>query len=205
MLNLFAESCRLLSLIQVTLQLHIDGVAQNCSNCNLVLSHWYILLYKLFMECLWPDHEGGSWSTFMVPAHLSALLNSSRGIGTQTCRLDNVFPPDDLWFVSDTECELCCYVHLPLMHFYLNSLNSIFSYYSSITSWRVFRETISVSVNGILDNYSLFGLCVHFGCFLTHLVVDIQLSPWIFGNTSLRLRIISKLQRLHRWSLGMDK
>ena len=29
-------------------------------------------------------------------------LNTGREIGTETCGVDDVFPPDDLWFGSDT-------------------------------------------------------------------------------------------------------
>ena len=40
--------------------------------------------------------EDGSWSTSMVPAQLSVPFTTGRGIGTETCKMDNVFPPDNL-------------------------------------------------------------------------------------------------------------
>ena len=38
-----------------------------------------------------------------------------RGVGTETCGVDNVFPPDDLWFGLDTcdslyECIIWLYL-----------------------------------------------------------------------------------------------
>ena len=46
--------------------------------------------------------EGGSSLTPMVPAHLSGPLNTGRGIGTETCGVEEAFSPDDPWFGSDT-------------------------------------------------------------------------------------------------------
>ena len=34
--------------------------------------------------------------------HSSILMNTGRGIGTDTCDLEKMFPPDDLRFWSDT-------------------------------------------------------------------------------------------------------
>ena len=39
-----------------------------------------------------------------------ALHDCQEGKGTINSKLDNVFPPNDLWFGSDTEQEFCCYV-----------------------------------------------------------------------------------------------
>ena len=39
------------------------------------------------VECLQPDHGAG---TVVCP------FISGRGIGTETCEMDDVFPPDDL-------------------------------------------------------------------------------------------------------------
>ena len=39
--------------------------------------------------------EDGSWSIPMVPAVVCPFI-TGRGIGTETCEMDNVFPPDDL-------------------------------------------------------------------------------------------------------------
>ena len=38
------------------------------------------------------------------------ILDTGRGIGPETCRLDNVFSPEDLWLGSDTEHEMRCYM-----------------------------------------------------------------------------------------------
>ena len=40
--------------------------------------------------------ESGSWSTPMAP------VITGLGVGTKTCEVDNVFPPNDLWFGLDT-------------------------------------------------------------------------------------------------------
>ena len=37
----------------------------------------------------------------MVPAHLPAVIDTRQGIGTDTCYVDNVFPPDGFCFGSD--------------------------------------------------------------------------------------------------------
>ena len=52
----------------------------------------------------------------------ASRLNSSkwhlgRGIGTETCMLDNVLPSDDLRFDSDTEHDLCWCVLSPFLFF----------------------------------------------------------------------------------------
>ena len=46
----------------------------------------------------------------MALAHLSTLLNKGRGLGTETCEVDNMFPPDDLGFGSytNTNCGVMC-------------------------------------------------------------------------------------------------
>ena len=63
----------------------------------------YIIICKLLVERNYnQDAEDGK---YLLPwyQHISSIsLNTSRGIGTATCQLDNVFPLDDLWFGSDT-------------------------------------------------------------------------------------------------------
>ena len=44
-------------------------------------------------------------------------LDAGGGIGTETFRLDDVFPPDDLRF--DTEQEYCLYTILPFISLFL--------------------------------------------------------------------------------------
>ena len=46
--------------------------------------------------------EERSSSTPNVPTNLITLLNTGRGIGIETCEVNVVFPPDDIWFGSDT-------------------------------------------------------------------------------------------------------
>ena len=55
-------------------------------------------------------NHGASWSTPMVPAHLSVLLNAGRGICTYT-----LFPSEDLRFGSDTNTD-----HLVIYNIYSN-------------------------------------------------------------------------------------
>ena len=48
------------------------------------------------VECLQPDR--GGWE--LIDSHgagtVVCLFTISNGIGTETCKVDNVFPPDDL-------------------------------------------------------------------------------------------------------------
>ena len=50
------------------------------------------------MGCIWADN--GGWE--LIDSHDTGtfvyLLNTGRGIGIETCGLDNVFPPDDRRF-----------------------------------------------------------------------------------------------------------
>ena len=51
--------------------------------------------------------EDGSWSTPMVPTGTFVCpFTTSRRMGTETCEMDNVFPPDDLLFGLDTNDNL---------------------------------------------------------------------------------------------------
>ena len=43
---------------------------------------------------------------------LSYISNTSRGIGTETCWMDYVFPPDDLWFGSDNKNCTCTVLYI---------------------------------------------------------------------------------------------
>ena len=55
----------------------------------------YIRFSKLNME-------DGSSLTLIVPEYWSVLFNPGRGIGTKTCAVEDVIPPDDLWFGTNT-------------------------------------------------------------------------------------------------------
>ena len=50
--------------------------------------------------------EDGSLVTPMALAILSILLEAGRGVNAETCRLDDVFSPDDLSSGSESQCEL---------------------------------------------------------------------------------------------------
>ena len=52
---------------------------------------------------------------FCSLTYVFVLLNTSRVIGTETCMLDRVFPPGELWFDSNTERELRCFKKLRLI------------------------------------------------------------------------------------------
>ena len=59
--------------------------------------------------------KDGSWSTPMVPpGTVVCPLTTGRWIGTETCEMDNVFPPDDLLFGLDTNDTLyeCTYIYI---------------------------------------------------------------------------------------------
>ena len=80
--------------------------------------------------------------------------------------LDNAFLHHDLWFGSDAAHRL--------------------SAVSGTTSWCVFSDTVSVTVNGSLYEYYFLGLRVHFfNRFFTPAFVDVQLLPWLTEYTRL--------------------
>ena len=109
----------MLGLLQTTIHCgHYTTPANCCGKCSIAMIidlqnvisiipltlQLYRLLYKSIMECLWPDHGGCELINphGVVPAHLSTLLNTGRGMTTETCGVDDVFPPDGFWFRSDT-------------------------------------------------------------------------------------------------------
>ena len=47
-------------------------------------------------------------------------MNTGRGIDTETFGFDNVCPLDDIRFGSDTQHEMCCYMHLELIFLYVD-------------------------------------------------------------------------------------
>ena len=50
-------------------------------------------------------------------AHLSNLANTGRGIGTETCKVEPVFPRDDFWFGSDTNTNYAViYIYIYNLH-----------------------------------------------------------------------------------------
>ena len=66
----------------------------------------------MIVECPWPDRglEGGNSLSPVMLAHLSIPLITVRGIGTATCVIGNVFPPDDPWIGLDTY-TICALVY----------------------------------------------------------------------------------------------
>ena len=56
--------------------------------------------------------EVGISLTTIVPIHLSVLSYIGRGTGTETCKVDNVFTPDDLSFGSDTNTNVVVIYYL---------------------------------------------------------------------------------------------
>ena len=63
------------------------------------------------VECLQPDR--GRWE--LIDSHGAGIVVcpfiTGRGIGTETCEMDNVFPPDDLQFGLDTYDSLYEYIY----------------------------------------------------------------------------------------------
>ena len=69
-------------------------------NHNSVFSTIYIILYSLLVEWVHnQDPEDRTLFSSMAPAHFANLLYAGRGIGTETCGMDSVFPSEDLGFV----------------------------------------------------------------------------------------------------------
>ena len=66
------------------------------------------------VECLQPDR--GGWE--LIDSHGAGTVvcpfTTGRGIGTETCEMDNVIPPDDLKFGLDTYDSLyeCIYIYI---------------------------------------------------------------------------------------------
>ena len=60
------------------------------------------MIFKLIVEWVFNQNtEDGKYFLLRRRYILSISLNSGRGIGAETCWMDNVFPPDDFWFSSD--------------------------------------------------------------------------------------------------------
>ena len=71
---------------------------------------------------------------------------------TKACGLDDVFPPDSLWFVRmlGVICVVC--KDILLIHSF-NKLNLIFPYHSSVTSRCALSVTTSVPVKAVYTNF----------------------------------------------------
>ena len=81
-------------------------------------------------------------------------------------RFDNVFPPDGLIQMLNTDnVDTCKYI---LFRYSFKYLNLIFTDYSIITYWCVLNETMDVAGNGSL------GLRVHFNCFLLPVAISVS-------------------------------
>ena len=55
--------------------------------------------------CFWPDH--GGWEFINSHGAITFVSPVKLGIVTEACRLDDVFPIDELSFGSDNEQEFC--------------------------------------------------------------------------------------------------
>ena len=57
---------------------------------------WWVFVVAGIVECLQPDH--GEWE--LIDSHGAStvvyLFTTGGRIGTETCEMDNAFPPDDL-------------------------------------------------------------------------------------------------------------
>ena len=71
----------------------------------------YVMIYKLLAECVYNQSiEDGKYFLPWRRHILSISLYADRGIGTETCWVDSVFSPDDLWFGSDIERRVLLYI-----------------------------------------------------------------------------------------------
>ena len=95
------DVCPCLYVYQETIQLQCRG--NSCriylyaliNFCICIYVYVYVYIYKQTyahtIRILRASTKHQKWK--QVPY----ILNTSRGIGTETCGMDNVFPPDDLW------------------------------------------------------------------------------------------------------------
>ena len=96
---------------QYTASVYCYGKTSYCNDDKLTVcdinhtwgsSTTYAMIYKLFMEYVYRQNTEDV--NYFLPWHqhiLSISLNTDRGIGADTSWMDNVFPPDDLWFSSN--------------------------------------------------------------------------------------------------------
>ena len=69
----------------------------------------YTLLFDFIIECIWPDH--GGWE--IINSHAAGtyvLLNTGRGLSTETCEVDIVFLPGNVGLGSDNDTN-CAVIH----------------------------------------------------------------------------------------------
>ena len=103
--------------------------------------------------------ESGSLSTLMAPAHLPVPLNTGRGISIETCGLDNVLLPDDLWIGSDTDTNSALVYTLKVIISYPHQGCLYKSLIPSTRSswWRHQMETVSALLAPCAGNSSVTG------------------------------------------------
>ena len=87
-----------------------DMTSETYVTLNMHIHYHVNWLWSVFDQVV----EGGSSLTSIVQAHVSFLLTTDRGISTETCGADDLFPPNELWFGSeiDTNCAVVYNLHL---------------------------------------------------------------------------------------------
>ena len=94
----------------------------------------YVILYELIDTCFSDSNRRvGVWSLSWRWHILSIPLTTGRGTSTETCGLDDVFPPDDLGSCPEALCWYI-YIHIYICNPYMSSvIGRIYIYIRPIT------------------------------------------------------------------------
>ena len=161
-------------------------------NLKLLIAKTPLLLMIYFMN--WLTYElwtrTGGWKfDYSDGIGTSSPLIAGREISTETCGLDDVFPPDDLCFCPETLCWYIC------IYICMHSYNSCFEYHllfslvSPIMSCSMMNRLVLgwlwplvSAVNNILTLAVLYSAVSHLpGWF----------CPWTFFNKNIGFNMVS--------------
>ena len=120
------------------------------------------------------DQEGGSLIAPMALAHPLHPIITVRGTGTETCGLDDVFPPDDL---CSRPKALCWYI------FYSPSPPRMFLSLDLLSDYRIQHGAIGPLY--VTSNYSTWIFCRGVAGFATDCPCDV----WCRGLTTCLLHV----------------
>ena len=122
--------------------LHLSIVAKKKKKNNILLqrsnknsSTAYVILYELIDTWFWDSNRRvGVWLLPWRWHILSIPLTTGRGTGAETCRLDDVFPPDDLCSRPEALC-LYIYMHFVYELCYRTYNRRIYTYNRSVIQY----------------------------------------------------------------------
>ena len=90
------------------------------THADYICMHLYIFIFVYMYLYICKYKQTHAYTTGILRVsikHLkwkqsSYILNTCRGIGTETCWMDYVFPPDDLWFGSGNKNCTCMVLYI---------------------------------------------------------------------------------------------